>query len=104
MMIPALYQSIAVKWLFLLINEWVILMGRIDPKQIPKTVKLFQIDLLSLICAVGMIEDTEAYWREVMDECNRVYMLHENELAKRLVMTIAGYLDDQARERRSKEK
>lgn len=74
-------------------------MGRIDPKRIPKTMELCQIDLPTLICSVGAIEDTDEYWREVINQCDRVYKKHNNELAKRLVMTIADYLEEQSKKR-----
>jgi hypothetical protein len=76
-----------------------VLMGRVDPKQIPKTVQLFQVDLLELICAVGMIEDTDEYWEEVFAKCHEVYSRHENKLAKKMVQTVAEYLEEQSRKK-----
>lgn len=75
-------------------------MGSIDPKRIPNTMQLLQRDLPVLICAVGLVEDTDEYWEEVHYWCHQVYEKHKNELAKRLVNTIADYLEDQAKKKR----
>lgn len=74
-------------------------MGKIDPKRIPKTMELCQIDLPTLICSVGAIENTDEYWREVVYQCDRVYKKHNNEFAKTLVMGIAEYLVEQSKKR-----
>lgn len=72
-------------------------MGKIDPKRIPKTMQLFQKDLPVLICSIGAIEDTDEYWAEVIQQCHAVYEKYNNELAKKMVMAIAEYLDEQSK-------
>lgn len=77
-------------------------MGKIDPKRIPNTMKLFQVDLPALICAVGLVEDNEEYWSEVHAQCNIVYEKHKNELAKSMVLDIAEYLEKQSKKMKNR--
>lgn len=76
--------------------------GKVDPKRIPKTMQLFQVDLPILICSVGMIEDTDYYWREVIELCNDCYKKHNNDLAKTMINAIADYLESQSKKQKRK--
>ena len=75
-------------------------MGKVDPKRIPKTMQLFQVDLPVLICSVGMIEDNDEYWREVIECCHACYMKHNNDLAKAMVNAVADYLEKQSKKQK----
>lgn len=74
-------------------------MGKIDPKRIPKTMQFLQADLPALLLTVGKIEDTDEYWKEVINECDAVYQRHGNEFAKDMLIAFAGYLDKQSRKK-----
>lgn len=75
-------------------------MGKVDPKRIPKTMQLFQVDLPVLICSVGMIEDTDEYWREVIECCHSCYSKHNNDLAKIMVNAVVDYLEKQSKKKK----
>lgn len=75
-------------------------MGKVDPKRIPKTMQLFQVDLPVLICSVGMIEDTDEYWREVIECCHSCYSKHNNDLARIMVNAVADYLEKQSKKKK----
>ena len=75
-------------------------MGKVDPKRIPKTMQLFQVDLPVLICSVGMIEDTDEYWREVIECFHSCYSKHNNDLARIMVNAVADYLEKQSKKKK----
>lgn len=74
-------------------------MARIRPEQIPKTLQFLKEDLPELLLTVGKIEDTDEYWKEVIDKCDAVYQRHGNEFAKVMLLAFAGYLDKQSRKK-----
>lgn len=74
-------------------------MARIRPEQIPKTLQFLKEDLPNLLLTVGKIEDTDDYWKEVINECDAVYQRHGNEFAKDMLIAFAGYLDKQSRKK-----
>ena len=75
-------------------------MGRIDAKQIPKTMQFLLEDFPALLLSVGMIEDTDEYWSEVVSKCDLVYQKHNTEFVKHMVLALADYLDTQSKKGR----
>ena len=75
-------------------------MGRIDAKQIPKTMQFLKEDLPSLLLSVGRIEDTDEYWSDVVNKCDIVYRKYNTEFAKHMVLALADYLDVQSKKGR----
>lgn len=74
-------------------------MGKIKPEQIPKTLQFLKEDLPNLLLTVGKIEESDEYWKQVIDECNAVYCKHNNEFAKDMLIAFAEYLDKQSRKK-----
>lgn len=72
-------------------------MARIKAEQIPKTMQFLQVDFPALLLTVGKIEDTDEYWKEVIDGCDAVYQKHQNEFAKRMLQAFADYLEEQSK-------
>lgn len=52
-----------------------------------------------MLLTVGKIEDTDEYWKEVIDGCDAVYRKHQNEFAKRMLQAFADYLEEQSRKK-----
>ena len=50
-----------------------------------------------MLLTVGKIEDTDEYWKEVIDGCDAVYRKHQNEFAKRMLQAFADYLEEQSK-------
>lgn len=70
-------------------------MGSIKAEQIPKTMQFLQQDLPALLLTIGKIEDTDEYWIEVSEMCNACYQKNHNAFAKKMILALADYLEDQ---------
>lgn len=74
-------------------------MGKLNPEQIPNTIKFLREDFPELLLAIGNIEDTDEYWQEVISECHAVYSRNKNEFSKHMIIALAEYLEKQSKGR-----
>ena len=74
-------------------------MGKISPKQIPKTIHFLQVDFPVLLCQVGKIEDTDEYWEEVNDKCQKCYEKYKSDFVKIMILALCHYLEQKWKER-----
>lgn len=75
-------------------------MGKLNPEQIPNTIRFLREDFPELLLSIGKIEDSDEYWEEVISECRKVYVSNKNEFAKHMIMALADYLEKQSKGRK----
>ena len=75
-------------------------MGKLNPEQIPNTIRFLREDFPELLLSIGKIEDSDEYWEEVISECHKVYVSNKIVFAKHMIMALADYLEKQSKGRK----